>query len=56
VPEAIAEAARIGYDDVEMASLAGDPGDPDKLDSAARLEIRKALANTACRFPLSWRT
>ncbi len=43
VPEAIAAAARIGYDDVEMASLAGYPGDPDQLDSAARVQIRKAL-------------
>jgi sugar phosphate isomerase/epimerase len=43
VPEAIAAAARIGYDDVEMASLAGYPGDPDRLDSAARVQIRKAL-------------
>ena len=43
VPEAIAAAARIGYDDVEMASLAGYPGDPDQLDSAARVQIRRAL-------------
>jgi sugar phosphate isomerase/epimerase len=43
VPEAIAAAARIGYDDVEMASLAGYPGDPDRLDSVARVQIRKAL-------------
>jgi sugar phosphate isomerase/epimerase len=43
VPEAIAAAARIGYDDVEMASLAGYPGDPDRLDSAARVQIRKIL-------------
>ena len=45
VPEAIAAAARIGYDDIEMASLAGYPGDPDQLDSAARARIRKALEN-----------
>ena len=43
VADAIAAAARIGYDDVEMASLAGYPGDPDQLDSAARAQIRKAL-------------
>ena len=43
VVDAIAAAARIGYDDVEMASLAGYPGDPDQLDSAARAQIRKAL-------------
>jgi inosose dehydratase len=43
VPDAIAAVARIGYDDVEMASLAGYPGDPDQLDSAARAQIRKAL-------------
>ena len=43
MPDAIAAAARIGYDDVEVASLAGYPGDPDKLDSAARAQIRKAL-------------
>lgn len=43
VPEAIGAAARIGYDDVEMASLAGYPGDPDQLDFAARVQIRKAL-------------
>jgi inosose dehydratase len=43
VPAAIEAAARIGYDDVEMASLAGYPGDPDQLDSAARVRIRTAL-------------
>jgi sugar phosphate isomerase/epimerase len=43
MPEAIASVARIGYDDVEVASLAGYPGDPDKLDSAARAQIRKTL-------------
>src|SRR5262245_46689830 len=50
VPEAIAAAARIGYDDVEMASLAGYPGDPDKLDSAARGQIRKALEKHRLRL------
>jgi sugar phosphate isomerase/epimerase len=43
MPDAIAAAARIGYDDVEVASVVGYPGDPDQLDSAARAEIRKAL-------------
>ncbi len=43
VVDAIAAAARIGYDDVEMASLVGYPGDPDQLNSAARAQIRKAL-------------
>lgn len=43
LPEAIAAAASIGYDDVEIASLAGYPGDPDQLDLAARVQIRKTL-------------
>jgi len=51
VPEAIAAAARIGYDDVEMASLAGYPGDPDQLDSAARVQIRKALEKHHLQIP-----
>jgi inosose dehydratase len=50
VPEAIAAAARIGYDDVEMASLAGYPGDPDRLDSAARGQIRRALERHRLRI------
>ena len=50
VPEAIATAARIGYDDVEMASLAGYPGDPDRLDSAARSQIRTALEQHRIRI------
>ena len=50
VPEAIATAARIGYDDVEMASLADYPGDPDRLDSAARSQIRKALEKHRVRI------
>jgi len=50
VPEAIAAAARIGYDDVEMASLAGYPGDPDRLDAAARGQIRKALERHRLRI------
>ena len=50
VPDAIATASRIGYDDVEMASLAGYPGDPDRLDSAARSQIRKALEKHRIRI------
>jgi sugar phosphate isomerase/epimerase len=50
VPEAITAAARIGYDDVEMASLAGSPGDPDQLDSTARVHIRKVLQKHRLRI------
>ena len=50
VPDAIAAVARIGYDDVEMASLASYPGNPDQLDSTARARIRKALEEHRVRI------
>lgn len=49
VPEAIAAAAGIGYDDVEMACLAGYPGDPERLTPAARNEIRRTLERHGMR-------